>query len=748
MRNLMRYAAGILIMALVLFVGGMQAATPQQSASVTQVAEGSVPRLVQFNGTLKDAAGRPVAGVASVTFAIYAEQDGGAALWSETQNVLADTRGVYSVLLGSATANGVPAELFGTGQSRWLGVTVARQAEMPRVLLGSVPYAMKASDADTLGGLPASAYVTAASLAASAPKGATVTTVVTSAGATTAAATPQAASAAGVTEATPTGSGTADYIPLWTSASNLGNSILFQTDSRIGVGTTTPQVTLDVNGDSIFRGSFQLVPQGTATASTGQLSHSYQWEASTYDSSTSAAVTTAFGFRATPVGNNTASPTSSLDLYYGPGGGTLTDTGFSFANNGIVTFAAGQTFPGVAQLGADNVFTTSQTVDGSLTAVYPGLGLYGVASNSSGTATGVEGESVSPLGYGVVGVSPNTGVYGASSGSSSLGVGRGKAGVWGDTGGGTGDGYIGVLGTADGNSAGGFYNNGLYPAVVAKNAGSGLGVEGKGSSYGIYGIAPSETTKVERVSTAGVWGDSAANVGVQGTSDSGTAGAFYSDGTQFTMFVTNESTVSPSPVIAAEGTSGASCTINGNGDLYCSGTIGTTEAVESGTRSLAVYSMESPENWMEDFGSAATTNGTATVVFEPKFAQTINAGSGYHVFITPNADCKGLYVTNKTAAGFEVHEMGGGVSSVAFDYRIVAKRAGFENVRLEDVTAQQALVHSQSKRLRRGATAPAGSTTSTPRSVAGTPVAAAPAGSVTARQLAAAGLTRQNKPVN
>ena len=125
-----------------------------------------VPHLVQFSGVLKDAAARPVAGVASVTFAIYAEQEGGAALWSETQNVLADGGGHFSVLLGAASAAGVPVELFGTGQSRWLGVTVARQPEMPRVLLASVPYALKAGDAETLGGLPASAYVTTQSLAA------------------------------------------------------------------------------------------------------------------------------------------------------------------------------------------------------------------------------------------------------------------------------------------------------------------------------------------------------------------------------------------------------------------------------------------------------------------------------------------------------------------------------------------------------------------------------------------------------
>ena len=128
-------------------------------------AEYAVPRLVQFNGTLKDGAARTVAGVVSVTFAIYAEQEGGAAIWSETQNVLADANGHYSAVLGAATSGGFPAELFGTGESRWLGVTVARQPEMPRALLASVPYALKAGDADTLGGRPASDYVTTQQLA-------------------------------------------------------------------------------------------------------------------------------------------------------------------------------------------------------------------------------------------------------------------------------------------------------------------------------------------------------------------------------------------------------------------------------------------------------------------------------------------------------------------------------------------------------------------------------------------------------
>jgi hypothetical protein len=56
------------------------------------------------------------------------------------------------------------------------------------------------------------------------------------------------------------------------------------------------------------------------------------------------------------------------------------------------------------------------------------------------------------------------------------------------------------------------------------------------------------------------------------------------------------------------------------------------------------------------------------------------------VFLTPKGDSEGLYVSDETPRGFEVHEQRGGHSSIAFDYRIMAKRKGYENVRLEDLT--------------------------------------------------------------
>jgi len=79
-------------------------------------------------------------------------------------------------------------------------------------------------------------------------------------------------------------------------------------------------------------------------------------------------------------------------------------------------------------------------------------------------------------------------------------------------------------------------------------------------------------------------------------------------------------------------------------------------------------------------------NGSAVVALDPTFIQTVNSEQDYKVFPVPNGDCKGLYVANKTATSFEVRELGGGASSVSFDYRITALRKNYENVRFEDRT--------------------------------------------------------------
>src|SRR5450432_4741307 len=59
----------------------------------------TVPNLMTFSGTVS-AAGSS-SGVAGMTFALYKDQDGGAPLWIETQNVQFDAKGHYTVQLGA-----------------------------------------------------------------------------------------------------------------------------------------------------------------------------------------------------------------------------------------------------------------------------------------------------------------------------------------------------------------------------------------------------------------------------------------------------------------------------------------------------------------------------------------------------------------------------------------------------------------------------------------------------------------------
>src|SRR5450759_877263 len=60
--------------------------------SAQQTATTAVPNLIRYSGTLKDAQGVPLSSstAVGVTFSIYKQQDGGAAVWMESQNVTPD----------------------------------------------------------------------------------------------------------------------------------------------------------------------------------------------------------------------------------------------------------------------------------------------------------------------------------------------------------------------------------------------------------------------------------------------------------------------------------------------------------------------------------------------------------------------------------------------------------------------------------------------------------------------------------
>jgi len=196
----------------------------------------SVLRLMKFSGLLHDRAGHPRSGAVGLTFAFYKDQQGGSPLWLEVHNAQLDEQGRYTVLLGSTKSDGLPLEVFSSGEARWLGVqlNLPGEEEQPRVLLVSVPYALKAADAETLGGKPPSAFLLAD------PVGADLR-VRPEAGKET------------VTEGPPregvvgpiAGEGSLNLVAKFTGANTIGNGSIFD-NGFVGIGTTSPTARLHI----------------------------------------------------------------------------------------------------------------------------------------------------------------------------------------------------------------------------------------------------------------------------------------------------------------------------------------------------------------------------------------------------------------------------------------------------------------------------------------------------------------------
>lgn len=476
-----------------------------------------VPPLIRFAGVANDESGKPITGVVGITFSLYQGQQGGTPLWFETQNVQPDSGGRYSVRLGSTLPNGLPTDLFTSGEAQWLGVQISGQTEQPRVLLLSVPYALKALDAETVGGKPASSFVLAPSVGLAAS---------------------QTPGNSGSDRALPSigGSGKPGYLAAWATKTSLDASPMF-------VGSKG-EIALDVDNSTVGlnisqKGSGHAI-QGTSTSGVAVLGNS----------------TSGVGIE----GDSTSS---------------------------------------------EGVFGTSATTkdgDGAI---------LGKSSGASGDTTAVQGFNDSPAGAGMYGV--------------------------------------GVTGSGEGGTV---------------------------------------TTR-----PIGVWGDSgeAGGAGLVGTADQGIAVAGYSNyGSIATAaFQNDESTRIDGAVVVAHGSHyGGTCLMDVSGNLLCNGSKSAVVPVDGGARKVALYAVEAPENWFEDFGSGQLVNGSARVELESIFAQTVDTELDYHVFLTPNGESKGLYVKQKTATSFEVRENEGGTSNLAFDYRIVARRRGYENIRLADKTAQ------------------------------------------------------------
>jgi len=339
-------------------------------------------------------------------------------------------------------------------------------------------------------------------------------------------------------------------------------------------------------------------------------------------------------------------------------------------NDGVVNNTDNMTYSGVYGWGSAYMGVTGA---GRLDAGVRGIGLGGTSgTNSSWPIVGVMGEVIT------TGTSANgqQGVYG-----------------WQAAPAGTAPTCIGTLGRTSqtGNqSAGvaGYYTNTVGNLVTCFSSFQSLGMLGTGTT-GVTG----QTSVATGIGVLGVNTDlsSSSNYGVGGLVGNGTSVSVdfkgvvgisnntndvygyggYFQGEWYGVYAYNPTT-----------TSGYAVYYSGN--LAGSGSKSCVMKTSQGPRAL--YCVESPENYFEDYGTAKLINGRARINIDPLFLETItiNNENPYKVFIQMTDEISNNVHIVKHDTYFEVIENNNGTSTAEFDWRLVAKRKGFEKLRLKE----------------------------------------------------------------
>ena len=200
------------------------------------------PRVIKFSSAAP-------AGSSTATFSLYDSQDATTPLWVETQVIAPDDNGHYSVLLGSASSQGLPPAIFESTAARWIGVKIGDATETARVLIVSVPYALKAADADTLGGRPLSDFVLSDTASPS-----PVSTDPTTADAVS-------SRPRRLLETNPLGTpgpnapgdaGTLNHLAKFMAdGTTLGDSGIVEANGNLGIGTSTPHFPFELVGSNV-----------------------------------------------------------------------------------------------------------------------------------------------------------------------------------------------------------------------------------------------------------------------------------------------------------------------------------------------------------------------------------------------------------------------------------------------------------------------------------------------------------------
>lgn len=323
-----------------------------------------------------------------------------------------------------------------------------------------------------------------------------------------------------------------------------------------------------------------------------------------------------------------------------------------------------------------------------------------ISNTTTNPMAGIEGVDLANSGhenYGVLGTTTNGGFgAGGLSGNGALG------GLFG-----LGTNEVGVEGIST-SSDGGFFTTTSGIGVDGESS-TGAGVfSASSSSFGSENISSSGYGALGQTSTGSAGLEAFAD-GITAPSDpagggTGNAAYFQNNSSHTTIWAYQSG--SGALLNLESAAHGIVFTADNAGNVTISGLIHTAGTCASGCRAgraVIQYTPRVSVPTTEDVGEAQLVSGQAYVRLDPAFANVIDTTSSYLVFVTPEGDSNGMYVTGKTPAGFVVRENRGGRSTVAFEYRIVAKPLGVNAPRLPMVQMAQQAGAGLGRALRTGA---------------------------------------------
>jgi hypothetical protein len=284
---------------------------------------------------------------------------------------------------------------------------------------------------------------------------------------------------------------------------------------------------------------------------------------------------------------------------------------------------------------------------------------------------GTRGQKKTRAVVGQAGSAPADGVQGYGTGGFSgfAGFGDQASNGTGVFGAGLGPGAVRVRGIGSGgpnvvpSSPVGVYGQGGADGAAGVWGAGGIGVLAQGSNVGV--VAEGGDTGVNGLG---------ATVGVRGQGQTGVVAASNGQPGSIGLFASANAANETAGEFLGE--------VFILGDLVVSGHKSAVVPVADGTH-RRLYCVESPESWFEDVGFGTLVNGRAEIRLDPDFASTVQTGQ-YHVFITEYDSNNALYVTARSATGFEVRAAAGAVDA-SFSYRVMAKRKDIQGARLERV---------------------------------------------------------------